>query len=79
VPPEGGLFSFVAAPHYFFEVIGWVGIGVVAQQLNAIFVALSMASYLSGRAKSTNDFYLKTFDESEWPRSRKAILPAGLF
>jgi very-long-chain enoyl-CoA reductase len=78
VPPEGGLFSFVAAPHYFFEVIGWVGIGVVAQQLNAIFVALSMASYLSGRAKSTNDFYLKTFDESEWPRSRKAIIP-GLF
>ena len=78
VPPAGGLFSSVAAPHYLFEVIAWLGIGLVAQQLNAILVALSMASYLSGRAKSTNDFYMETFNEAEWPRSRKAILP-GIF
>lgn len=78
VPPKGGLFSSIAAPHYFFEVIGWLGICLVAQQLNAILVALSMASYLSGRAKSTNDFYMKTFNEEEWPRSRKAILPGIL-
>lgn len=78
VPPSGGLFSSVAAPHYLFEVIGWIGIGLVAQQLNAILVALSMASYLSGRAKSTNDFYIETFNESEWPRWRKAILPGIL-
>lgn len=78
VPPQGGLFAFVAAPHYLFEVIGWLGIGLVAQQLNAILVALSMASYLSGRAKSTNVFYMEKFNESEWPRSRKAILP-GIF
>lgn len=78
VPPQGGLFSSVAAPHYLFEVIGWLGIGLVAQQLNAILVAFSMASYLAGRAKSTNDFYMETFNDSEWPRSRKAILP-GIF
>lgn len=78
VPPQGGLFGAVAAPHYLFEVIGWFGIGLVAQQLNAILVAVSMASYLSGRAKCTNDFYKKTFSESEWPQSRKAIFP-GIF
>lgn len=78
VPPEGGLFSVVAAPHYLFEVIAWIGISIVAQQLNAVLVALSMASYLSGRAKSTNDFYMDKFNESEWPRSRKAILPGIL-
>ena len=78
VPPRGGLFSSVAAPHYLFEVIAWLGIGVVAQQLNTILVALSMTSYLAGRAKSTNDFYMDTFNESEWPRSRKAFLP-GIF
>lgn len=78
VPPRGGLFSSVAAPHYLFEVIAWIGIGLVAQQLNAILVALSMASYLAGRAKSTNDFYMETFNESEWPRSRKAFLPGIL-
>lgn len=78
VPPSGGLFSSVAAPHYLFEVIGWLGIGLVAQQLNAILVVFSMASYLSGRAKSTNELYMKTFNEQEWPRSRKAILPGIL-
>jgi len=78
VPPKGGLFSLVAAPHYLFEVTAWLGIGLVAQQLNAELVAVSMASYLFGRAKSTNDFYMKTFNDSEWPRSRKAILPGIL-
>ena len=30
VPPSGGLFDLVAAPHYLFELIAWWGIGIVA-------------------------------------------------
>jgi very-long-chain enoyl-CoA reductase len=68
----------VAAPHYLFEIIAWLGIGLVAQQTNAMLVVASMASYLSGRASATNKFYMDTFTDKEWPRSRKAILPGIL-
>ena len=78
VPPRGGLFSFVAAPHYLFEILAWLGIGLVAQQANAMLVVASMTSYLCGRAKATNKFNMETFTDKEWPRSRKAILP-GIF
>eukprot|EP00557_Chaetoceros_sp_GSL56_P001692 CAMPEP_0176504208 /NCGR_PEP_ID=MMETSP0200_2-20121128/15797_1 /TAXON_ID=947934 /ORGANISM="Chaetoceros sp., Strain GSL56" /LENGTH=237 /DNA_ID=CAMNT_0017903597 /DNA_START=66 /DNA_END=777 /DNA_ORIENTATION=- len=63
VAPKGGLFNFVAAPHYFFglfnfvaaphylfELISWLGIAVVSQQMNAYLVFMSMTSYLTGRA-----------------------------
>lgn len=78
VAPRGGLFSFVAAPHYLFEIIAWLGMALVAQQVNAFLVAASMASYLAGRAKATNNFNMEKFGEEEWPRSRKAILPGFL-
>ena len=78
IPPRGGLFSFVAAPHYLFEVIAWLGIALVAQQTNAMLVVASMASYLSGRARATNKFYLDVFTDQEWPRSRNAIFPGIL-
>lgn len=76
VPPKGGLFRFVAAPHYLFEIIAMVGIALTAQSLHALFVALGMGSYLSGRAVLTHRFYAKTFDKSEWSsHDTKAIIP----
>ena len=30
--PQGGLFPLVAAPHYLFEIVAWVGIALAAQQ-----------------------------------------------
>ena len=76
IPPRGGLFRFVAAPHYLFEIIAMVGIALTAQSLHALLVALGMGSYLSGRAVLTHRFYAKTFDKSEWsPRDIKAIIP----
>ena len=78
VPPQGGLFSLVAAPHYLFETIAWLGIAFAAQQTNAFLVCFSMASYLAGRATATNAYYMEKFTEEEWPRSRKAIVPGIL-
>jgi very-long-chain enoyl-CoA reductase len=68
----------VAAPHYLFELLAWLGICLVAQQANVMLVFASMTSYLCGRAKATNKFNMETFTDKEWPRSRKAILP-GIF
>lgn len=74
-PPVGGLFRFVASPHYLFETIIWLGISCVAQQTNAFLVFLAICTYLTARAQNTNDFYFNTFTPEEWPRSRKAIIP----
>ena len=75
VAPKGGLFEYVAAPHYLFELIGWLGIAIASNHLNVYFVFTSMASYLSGRSVAQNDFNRKKFSSDEWPETRKNILP----
>eukprot|EP00978_Attheya_sp_CCMP212_P021954 scaffold64719_cov48-Attheya_sp.AAC.1 len=36
VAPKGGLFDYVAAPHYMFELLSWLGIAIAANHLNVI-------------------------------------------
>ena len=73
-PPSGGLFEYVAAPHYLFEIVAWWGIALCAQQTNALLVAASMTSYLSGRAVAQNRWNRQKFGES-WPATRKSMIP----
>lgn len=73
--PVGGAFALVAAPHYLFELIMWLGIACVAQQVNAFLVLAGMTSYLLARGKNTNDYYFSKFDKDEWPPTRKAVIP----
>lgn len=75
VAPRGGLFEFVAAPHYFFELVSWLGIAFAAQQLNAFLEVLSHTGYLMGRSYQANEFYRTKFDSEQWPRSRRNIFP----
>ena len=75
IAPKGGLFEFVACPHYLFELIGWLGIAIVSHHLNVYLVVASMSSYLGGRSVAQNEFNRKTFDERDWPRWRKNIVP----
>ena len=75
VPPRGGLFSLVAAPHYLFELVGWLGVALVVDHVNAYLVVLSMSSYLAGRSVAQNEFNRLKFDEKEWPRSRRNLIP----
>ncbi|KAJ1462899.1 3-oxo-5-alpha-steroid 4-dehydrogenase-domain-containing protein [Pelagophyceae sp. CCMP2097] len=74
VVPTGGLFDYCTMPHYLFEVLGWIGIALVAQQLNAFLVSLGMASYLGGRAVSTTKWYVQKFGP-DYPASRRHIVP----
>ena len=78
IAPNGGLFSFVAAPHYLFELVGWAGIAIVSDHLNVYLVVSGMTSYLAGRSVAQNDFNRIRFKENEWPRSRKNLIP-GIF
>jgi len=75
--PSGGLFGYVWCPHYLFELMGWYGIAITSNTLNYWLMAGVYSSYLSGRAKSTEDWYLSTFegDSQLTGNQRKAILP----
>eukprot|EP00484_Ammonia_sp_Unknown_P010321 CAMPEP_0197074018 /NCGR_PEP_ID=MMETSP1384-20130603/210899_1 /TAXON_ID=29189 /ORGANISM="Ammonia sp." /LENGTH=319 /DNA_ID=CAMNT_0042512859 /DNA_START=10 /DNA_END=967 /DNA_ORIENTATION=- len=74
--PSGGLFGYVWCPHYLFELMGWYGIAITSNTLNYWLMAGVYSSYLSGRAKSTEDWYLSTFegDSQLTGNQRKAIL-----
>ena len=75
VPPKGGWFQYVAAPHYFFELLAWLGIAMVTQHLNAYLVFTSMCSYLAGRSVSQNRWNRHQFGHVDWPKHRKNLVP----
>lgn len=74
VVPSGGMFNYVAAPHYLFELIGWFGMSMVASHGNVYLLFISMCSYLGGRSVAQNEFNKLQFP-TEWPISRKNIIP----
>lgn len=74
VAPSGGLFRYVAAPHYFFELIAWLGIAFAAGDLNAFLVFASMSSYLAGRAVSQNQWNKNMFPK-DWSAEKKSLVP----
>jgi hypothetical protein len=73
IAPRGGLFAYVATPHYLFELIGWLGIAIVSNHLNSYLVFASMFSYLAGRSVAQNEFNRASFDD--WPAGRKNLIP----
>jgi hypothetical protein len=73
--PKGGLFSYVAAPHYLFELVGWAGIAIVSNHLNVYLAVAGMASFLAGRSLAHNDFNRNRFEEKDWPKDRKNLVP----
>ena len=75
IAPKGGLFSYVAAPHYLFEIVGWAGIAIVSNHLNVYLAMAGMTSYLAGRSLAQNDFNRSRFEEKDWPRDRKNLVP----
>ncbi len=67
VLPRGGLFAYVACPHYLGEIIGWFGLALVFHHAGAVVIAITMTFYLGGRADNT----------LRWYRARFETLPAG--
>jgi hypothetical protein len=75
VAPQGGLFQYVAAPHYLFELIGWLGIAIASQRLTPYLNFLSMSAYLAARSYNQNEWNKTKFGEKGWPTSRKQMIP----
>lgn len=75
VAPTGGMFCLVACPHYFFELLSFLGIAMVSQQFICFLEVLGQASYFAVRSHQANQLYKSQFDETEWPKSRKNLIP----
>jgi len=73
VVPSGGMFRYVTAPHYFFELLSWLGIAAVTQHLNSFLVVADMLSYLAGRSFATTRWYNAKF--KNYPAERKHLIP----
>ena len=57
VVPRGGLFGWVASPHYFGEILSFVGYAMMSDLLPVWGNALVASAYLSSRANSTLKWY----------------------
>lgn len=71
--PEAGLFKYVTAPHYFFELIAWLGVAGVTQHLSPLLTVGDMLSYLAGRSIATTRWYKSKFEN--YPAERKNLIP----
>lgn len=71
--PEGGLFSRVTCPHYLFELLAWLGISLISQEIHSYLAFASMASYLGGRSVSQTKWAQKNIEG--YPKERKNIVP----
>lgn len=50
--PQGGLFTYVNAPHYFFELIAWFALTLVSRHVFSVATFEGMVVYLSQRANA---------------------------
>ena len=70
--PKGGLFEYLACPHYLFEIVTWLGIALLSRHLAAWLVCLFIVFYLTARSIRTLKWYHERFQD--FPKHRKAIL-----
>ena len=56
-PPRGGLFRWVASPHYLGEILSFLGYAMMSDLLPVWGTALVVTAYLSARANSTLEWY----------------------
>ncbi|MBL8022031.1 MAG: DUF1295 domain-containing protein [Leptospirales bacterium] len=70
--PQGGLFGYVVCPHYFFEIVAWIGFAIMSGFLPTLGIAIVMGLYLLGRSLKTLAWYRENL--SGFPE-RKALIP----
>lgn len=77
--PRGFLFELVACPHYFCEIVTWLGFGLMTFTLSSwLFFAASLTTLVI-YSRQKHDAYIRTFDGKEgrdfYPTNRKALIP----
>lgn len=77
--PRGFLFEYVSCPHYFFEIVSWVGFTMVTGLAGAAVFTLASAAILTTWATHRHRAYLREFDGREgrdaYPPGRRVIVP----
>lgn len=73
VIPRGGWFEWVACPHYFFELLAWLGLAFMSRHLFLYIAFVGMFGYLAARSIKTLAWYRAKF--AEFPKERKALIP----
>ena len=73
--PHGFLFEYVSCPHYFGEILVYLGISVLLHlYINAIVVLLWTFCIHISMASQSHRWYLTQFSQS-YPKNRKALIP----
>ena len=72
--PGGGLFEYVACPHYLCEISAWAAAAAVAPSLHTGLVTFWVASMLAGRSVSTSKWYRARFGGA-YPKDRRHLVP----
>jgi len=78
--PKGLLFTYLTAPHYFFEIVAWLGFNmVIGFSPGGITFLIASAIVLSLFAKQRHDAYKKEFHGKtggpKYPTKREIIIP----
>jgi protein-S-isoprenylcysteine O-methyltransferase Ste14 len=74
VIPRGYLFDYISMPHYFGEIVEWIGFGIATNTLAGYLFSLSTFANLCPRALETHKWYFSKFGD-EYPKDRKAVIP----
>ena len=77
--PRGFLFEWLSCPHYFCEILAWVGFNLVTGTLAGLAFMLVGAGILSAWAHARHVAYRRDFDGRDgrelYPEQRRALLP----
>lgn len=71
--PYGGWFELISAPHYFGEILEWLGFAIATQSVAAVAFMVFTAANLIPRGITHHQWYQKTF--KDYPMDRKAVIP----
>jgi very-long-chain enoyl-CoA reductase len=71
--PKGGWFEYATCPHYFFELLAWLGIFLLSRHLFTVLVFIAMLGYLTARSIKTRQWYRERF--ADYPTKRKNMIP----
>jgi 3-oxo-5-alpha-steroid 4-dehydrogenase 1 len=71
--PHGWLFKYISCPHYFGEIVEWIGWAILTWSLPGLSFALFTFANLFPRAIVSHKWYKINFPE--YPKERKAVIP----
>ena len=72
--PRGGLFEYVAAPHYFCELVGLFAVAIITRHWLAVLLIVASFVYLAERATAQTKWNREKFGAA-YPVNRKHLIP----